>query len=405
MKLNRVLFVTQYFYPEIFRGNDIAFDLAKRGVEVTVVTAIPNYPQGRFFDGYGFLKKRKEVVNGVKIVRIPIVPRGSNSLSLILNYFSFAFNASLYVLFHCIFHKYDSCFVQQLSPVTLALPAVVFKKLTRKPVYTWVLDLWPESLKSAGNINNKSVLAFFECIVKIVYRHSDKILMSSKGFEESILEKGDLKDKLIYYPNWAEDVFKKNEVKEIPELPGGFTVMFAGNIGEAQDFDHLVEAAKLLKSEDNIRFVIIGDGRKKIWVEEQIRKYHLENVFVMLGRYPIDYMPSFFAKADVMLVSLKNELIFNLTAPAKIQAYMSVGKPIVAMMNGEGNALIRDANCGKAVSAESPTDLVSALRELKSLSMKERNALGNNGKLYCEENFDKEKCLDRLYELMIEKTI
>lgn len=399
----RVLFVTQYFYPEVFRGNDIAFDLVRRGMDVTVVTAIPNYPQGKFFKGYGLLRKREEIVHGVRVIRVPIIPRGSNSITLLLNYLSFAFNACIFTFFHLLFNKYDACFVQQLSPITLALPAVVFKKITKKPVYTWVLDLWPESLKSAGGINNKSILSFFEYIVKLVYRNSDKILISSKGFENSILEKGDFKNKLIYYPNWAEDVFQTNEVKRIPDLPQGFKVMFAGNIGEAQDFDHIIEAAKLLKPEDGIEFIIIGDGRKKIWVDEQIKKYHLEDIIVMLGRYPIEYMPSFFAKADVMLVSLKNELIFNLTAPAKIQAYMSVGKPIIGMMNGEGNALIKEANCGMAVPAESPLDLVNALKQFKSSSERERFFFGNNGQQYCDKHFNKRMCLDKLYELLIMK--
>lgn len=392
--------VSQYFDPEVFRGNDVAYYLASRGLDVTVVTGTPNYPIGNFYEGYGWFKKTREIKNGVRVIRIPIIARGKNALTLMLNYFSYFINASIFLLFHLIWHKYDACFVQQLSPVMMAMPGVLFKKLTKKPLYTWVLDLWPESLQSAGGINNKYVLKFFELFVSSEYKNSDKILISSKGFEKSILEKGDYKDKLVYYPQWAEDVFSNPVKKEIPDITEGFNVMFAGNVGEAQDFTHIIEAVKLLTPEDGIRFVIVGNGRKSAWVEEQVKMFALEDRISLLGRFPIDYMPSFFEKADVMLVSLKDETIFNLTAPAKIQAYMAVAKPIVAMMNGAGYEMIKEAECGMAVPAESPEALVEALKQLKAMTSEKRTKLGINGKHYCEENFDKEICLNRLFKLL-----
>lgn len=403
MKRKKVFFVTQYFYPEEFKGNDIAFDLAKRGVDITVLTGIPNYPQGCYLKGYGLFQRRKEVVNGVKVIRVPQIPRGSNSIQLAFNYLSFAIVASVFAFFHCLFHKYDCCFIQQLSPVTMALPGVIFKKITHKPLYTWVLDLWPESLVSAGGVNSKYVLSFFEYIVKVIYQNSDKILISSKGFKKSIISKGHFDDKIIYYPNWAEDVFRNNVEKEVPNLPDGFKVMFAGNIGEAQGFEHIIEAAKLLKVEDDIRFIVIGDGRKKAWVDEQVLNYQLKDIVYMFGRYSIDYMPSFFDKADVLLVSLKDELIFNLTVPAKIQAYMSMKKPIIAMMNGEGASLVEEAECGLSVRAGSPKDLVAAIKRLRGLSDLNRKMLGENGGNYCNTYFNKERSLNFLYDLMFRK--
>ncbi|MEG1854768.1 MAG: glycosyltransferase family 4 protein [Acinetobacter sp.] len=400
MKKQHLLFITQYFYPENFKGNDIAFDLVQRGVDVTVITGIPNYPSGKFYKGYGLFKKTRETINGVHIIRIPLVPRGSNSIMLMLNYFSFAFFASIFTFFHCLLHKYDSCFIQQLSPITIALPGIIFKKLTHKPLSCWVLDLWPESLQSAGGVHNKMVLSFFDYIASMMYRNSDNILISSRGFEDFIAKKGDFKYKISYFPNWADHVLNHAFECNLPAMPVGFRVMFAGNIGEAQDFNHLVEAAKLLSLEDEIKLIIIGDGRKKMWVDEQIVKYKLENVMYMFGRYPIESMPAFFRMADVMLVSLKNEIIFNLTAPAKIQAYMSVEKPIVAMMNGEGAAIVRDAQCGIIVPAESPIALVEALKQIKNLTAKERTILGINGRNYCETHFDKDRCLTNLYNLL-----
>lgn len=397
----KILIISQYFDPEVFRGNDVAYYLASRGLDVTVITGTPNYPMGKFYDGYGWFKKRKELKNGVKLIRIPIIPRGSNTIMLILNFFSYFINASVYLLFHLIRHKYDVCFIQQLSPVMMSQPGILFKKLTQKPTYTWVLDLWPESLQSAGGIKNKCVLKFFEFFVKSEYKNSDKILISSKGFKKSILEKGDYKEKILYYPQWAEDVFSNPEKKLIPEIHHDFNVMFAGNVGEAQDFTHIIEAVKIVKPEDGIHFVIVGNGRKSEWVEEQVKKFKLEDRISLLGRFPVDYMPTFFEKADVMLVTLKNEIIFNLTTPAKIQAYMSMSKPIVAMMNGVGNEMIKEANCGLSVPAESPEALIDAIKQLKAMSAEYRAELGINGKHYCDSNFDKEKCLNRLYELLI----
>lgn len=397
----KILFISQYFDPETFRGNDIAYYLATKGNDVTVITGTPNYPKGKFFEGYGLFKKNVEHKNGVKIIRIPIFPRGNSSVTLILNYFSYAINASLYMLWHALKNSYDICFVQQLSPVMMSWPGIIHKKVTKKPLITWILDLWPESLKAAGGINNKQVLGLFEKFTVWEYKNSDLLLTSSKNFEKSIVEKGDFSDKIKFFPQWA-DVHPSDEEKDIPPLPEGFKVMFTGNVGESQDFDHIVEAAKLLSDNDKICFVIVGDGRKSDWVKEQIKIHNLQNRICMMGRYPADYMHSFLSKADVLMASLKNEPIFNLTMPAKIQSYMAIGKPIVTMMNGAGADVIKEAKCGIAVPAESPSKLVDALRSLKSLPNSERERMGKNGKEYYLINFEKEKCLSRL-ELILKE--
>ncbi len=398
----RLLFICQYFSPEVFRGNDIAFDVVKRGGEVTVICGTPNYPKGRFFDGYGWFKRRKETVNGVKVIRIPIIPRGEGSkLKLLVNYFSYFIAASLYLPFHLMANKrYDACFVQQLSPVMMSVPGILFKKLTKRPLYTWVLDLWPESLKAAGGVNNKKILGFFERFAKSEYKNSDVILVSSKGFAKNITAKGDYAGKIQFMPNWAEDELLSEERPQIPALPEGFSVLFAGNVGEAQDFDSIVEAAKLLKAEDDIRFVIVGDGRKKEWVEEQIKENGLEGRILMLGRYDISYMPSFFAAADCLLLPLKDDEIMNLTVPAKMQAYMANGKPILAMINGDANELITEVGCGISIPASCPEALVEAIKALKSKSKEELNAMGERGRRFCEENYSKTKILDNLYNLI-----
>lgn len=399
----KVLLISQHFYPENFKCNDVAFELVRRGYEVTVLAGIPNYPLGKFFDGYGLLKRRVERVEGVKVIRAAVVPRGDGgAIRLALNYFSFAFTASLRALFLTLRHKYDLILVHETSPVTVGIPAVLVKKLWGIPLYFWVLDLWPESLTAAGGVTNKHVLSFFTGITKWIYRNSTKILMSSQGFECSILEKGDFKDKLVYFPNWADNALQQKGDYNLPPLPEGFKVMFAGNMGEAQDFYHLMETANILKGDKNIHLLLVGDGRKREWVEQYIKENNLQDTVHWLGRHPLEAMPSFFEQADVMLVSLKDNLIFNLTAPAKIQAYMSAGKPIVAMLNGEGARIVEAAECGFSTNAGNAAGLAKLIRALYKMDKEELHQLGRNGSRFGREHFDFSCIIDHLCELMNE---
>lgn len=399
----KILFVCQYFYPEVFRGNDIAFHWAEAGHDVHVVTGIPNYPDGVFHKGYGLFKKRYEVVNGVHVTRLPIFPRGNNKIMLMLNYFSYLIVASIYMLWHAIFQKYDFVFCQQLSPVMMSTPAILYKKLKKVPLYTWVLDLWPESLTAAGGINNKHILGLFDWFVKKEYMHSDKILTSSKSFDQSILTYGDYEDKIIYYPQWSDGSPSNPSLPSnlsMPEIPSGFKVMFAGAVGEAHGMECNLQAALLTKERKDIKWVIVGDGRRLPWVQQFVKEHGLEETVLTLGRYPSETMPLFFEKADVMLVSLTDSPLFNLYAPAKISSYMASGKPIIACLNGEGAEVIKIAECGWHVAAGDAEGLATLVMRLADEKTENLTALGHNGLKFYEENFDKEKCLRRLDEIV-----
>lgn len=404
--MKKILFISQYFYPEVFRGNDIAFHWAEDGHEVHVVTGIPNYPAGKFYDGYGLLKRRKELVNGVRVTRLPIVPRGNNKIMLMLNYFSFLVVAWVYVLFHTIRHRYDCVFVQQLSPVMMSAPGVLYKQLRGVPLYTWVLDLWPESLTAAGGINNKWVLAFFRHFVKREYKYSDKILMSSRSFERSVLEYGDYKDKLVYFPQWADGTDslelggESMEVIKDVRLPKGFKLMFAGAVGEAHGFESTMHAALLTKEHRDIKWVIVGEGRRLDWVRNFVKENGLGETVMTLGRFPANTMPWFFQQADVMLVTLNDDPLFRLYAPAKISSYMSASKPILAVLNGEGAEVVRDADCGWTLSAGDADGMARIAIELSQTDKTIMEEKGRNAAAYYKEHFVKERCLARLDDVM-----
>lgn len=416
----KILFVCQYFYPEVFRGNDIAFHWAEEGHDVHVVCGVPNYPKGKFFEGYGLFKRRHEEVNGVRVTRLPIVPRGNNKIMLMLNYFSYLVVAWVWMLFHAIGHKYDRVFVQQLSPVMMSAPGVLYKRLRGVPLYTWVLDLWPESLTAAGGISNKWVLGFFKHFVESEYKHSDKILISSRSFVKSIEGYGDYSSKTIYFPQWADgsessefsasraNKFERSvesletviEVESSGVLKEGFKLMFAGAVGEAHGFECTMEAALLTKEHKEIKWVIVGDGRRLDWVRSFVKEHGLEDTVLTLGRFPAEAMPWFFARADVMLVTLSDDPLFRLYAPAKISSYMAAGKPIVAVLNGEGAEVIREADCGWTLAAGDAEGFARLAVELSQTDKAALEAKGRNALKYYEANYVKEKSLRRLDEMM-----
>ena len=408
MNKKRILFVCQYFYPETFRGNDIAFHLAEEGHDVHVVTGVPNYPKGKFFPGYGLFKKRHEVINGVRVTHLPIVPRGEdNKIMLMLNYFSYLLVGWIWMFFHALRHRYDMVFCQQLSPVMMSSPAVLYKKIRRASLYTWVLDLWPESLTAAGGINNKYILGFFDWFVKSEYKNSDKILTSSKSFEQSILKYGDYEDKIIYFPQWSDGTSNVSNTdftlpEKLQELANGenFIVMFAGAVGEAHGMECNMQAALKTKQHKNIKWVIVGDGRRLDWVRSFVKDNTMNDTVITLGRFPSETMPMFFEKADAMLVSLTDSPLFNMYSPAKIASYMAAERPIIAVLNGEGGEVIKAAECGWNVNAgdsDSLAELVIRLSETDKQVLKDK---GRNGKEYYDIFFTKDKCLKKLDEIM-----
>lgn len=402
-----VLIVSQYFWPESFRINDLAIALLERGHKVTVLTGKPNYPQGKIYEGYSFWGYKKESYNGVEVIRVPLIPRGNSSgLRLAINYFSFVFFACLYVLFHN--KKYNVSLTFAISPITQIYPALLHKRLHKSKAFLWVQDLWPESVSVAGKMDSSTVNKLLTKMVKSIYKKVDKICVQSKAFIPSVKEICNDDSKICYIPNWAEDLFLDKKLidkdKYTNLIPKGFIVMFAGNIGESQDFDNIVQAATQTKAYPEIKWVVIGDGRKRKDVEAAIEENDLTNTFYLLGRYPVDEMPSFFTHADLQLVSLKDEYIFSLTIPSKIQSYMAFGKPIVSMINGIGNIIIQEADCGYTAKAGDYAELANNVIKAYKTHKEELITKGQNGKAYYNRAFAKNNILEKL-ELLFKESL
>ncbi len=396
----RVLVVTQYFWPESFLVNDLVLGLRERGHRVTVLTGKPNYPRGSFFPGYGFFRPVRDRYRGVEVRRVPLLPRGkSGTVRLSLNYLSFALFASLLGPLLC-WRRYDVIFVYEPSPVTVGLPAIVLKRLKRLPIMFWVQDLWPETLSATGAVQSKRLLGWVEKIVRFIYRRCDRVLVQSRAFEPQVGSLGAEPANILYWPNWAEARYRPVEVEsgspEQNEMPPGFRIMFAGNIGAAQSFDTILAAADRLREYEEIRWVIIGDGRMRLSVEEGVRKLGLENSMHLLGRRPTEVMPRYIACADALLVSLKREPIFSLTIPGKVQAYLACGRPAVAALDGEGARVIKESGAGLAAPPEDAEALAAAVLEIYRATPEERAEMGRRGRAYFEEHFEREKLLDQL---------
>lgn len=396
----KLLIVTSHFYPENFKCNDMAFELQRRGHNVTVLAPIPDYPLGKYYDGYGVFKKRKETINGVRVIRTFVTPRrGATPMWLALNYFTHTLFSTLRAVWLAMFERFDSIIVHETSPVTIAIPAVLIKKITKTPLHFWVLDLWPESLSAAGGIRNKGILSLFSKITSWLYKNSDTLLIGSKGYRISINKLGNFDSKIHYFPNWVENTLISTSSCTVPDFPSGFNVLVGGNMGDAQDLPHVMEAFKLLKGK-SINIIFVGDGRKKEYVIEFVRKNGLDQQVYCFGRFPLATMPSLFKQADVLFMALKDSPIFSLTVPSRLQAYMSSGKPVVAMINGEGRDVIKEADCGWSVRAEDSIGLAELLLKLSTTKPEILKEKGENGKKYSLEHYDFTKCIDNLESII-----
>lgn len=387
----KILVVCQYYYPEEVRINEITSELVKRGHEVTVLTGLPNYPVGYVPREYKFFKNRKQVVNGVNVIRSFEIGRRKGIIFRILNYLSFAISSGFKVMF--LKGDFDKVLVYQLSPITMVWPASIYKKLHKKKLVIYSLDLWPESIKTFGIKESSIIYKIIGWISKCMYKSADKILVSSKSFIEIISRRVNEKIDIEYLPQHAQEIKCEKNKKD----KAGYDFVFAGNIGSAQSVETIIKAAGHLKENKNIKFHIVGDGSSLEDCKMLTKSLGLENV-LFYGRKPQSEMKDYYSMADAMLVTLIDEEFCNRTMPAKVQSYMGAGKPIIAAINGETKEIIEESKTGICVNAEDDKALASAVLEYIELDDVKKREYAANSLEWYNKNYTCEKYIDKLLE-------
>lgn len=396
----RILLVTQYFYPENFKSNDIAFDFAKRGYHVDVLCGIPNYPEGKYYKGYGLFSKRHERVNGVNIYRCFQLPRGKKAtpVGLSLNYISFVISATLWVLlFFAWRKKYDAIITHEPSPITQIIPAIILGKIRNTPVYSWILDIWPDSMVSSiGEKRARFIKPILTSVTEWVYRNSKLILVSSKGMMELVNRNHDYSDRLVYFPNWCDDILSL-PIEDCEKLPDGYKIMMAGNLNDGIGVDSLVSLTDRLKDLKDLWFVFVGGGTREQYLRYAFKEKGINNV-VMTGRLPFKKMPALYRQADAMLITLKETKLPHLraTVPLRIQSYMSAGKPILGMADGSSMNVINASGSGFCASAGDVEKLASYIKDVVMNNREEFDAKGKNARNFYEKYYQMNSCIRNL---------
>lgn len=396
----KILVVCQYYYPEPFRITDICESLVDRGHDVTVLTGLPNYPEGEIIQEYRYGNKREELLNGVKVIRCYEIGRGKNKMKLFLNYFSYAISATFKALH--MKDKFDVVLVNQLSPVMMGIPAIVYKKKFKKKVLFYCLDLWPDSLAAGGIKQDSLIYKLFYRISKWIYAGADSILVTSSMFKiyfRDVLELNDVN--INHLPQYAEDLFVLNSKQEssVSEVNKVFQFVFAGNVGDMQSVETIVKAANVLKSNELISFHIIGDGSRLEDCKKLANNLKINNI-KFYGRRPVEEMPKFYDMADAMLITLKANRVLSLTLPGKIQSYMAAGKPIIGAIDGETRHVISKASCGYTCEAENHEALAELIKEF--CKSNEKKQMSENAHKFYLGNYNKEKFMNSLENALID---
>ena len=398
-KNKHILVLSQYFYPEQFRINDMCEEWVKRGYQVTVVTGIPNYPEGKFYDGYGFHKKRKETWNGMEIIRLPLIARGKSSIGLLLNYLSFPLFGFFW---KCrTKRRADYIFMFETSPMTQCLIGVWLKNKWKKkgysvPLYAYIQDLWPQNVEVITGIHQPFIINPIRKMVRYIYKNCDKIFATSPSFVEEIIADGAEAEKVYYWPQYAEEFYQPMGNSDVHYENKEFRIMFTGNIGYAQGLDILPKVARRLKGECSVHFDIVGDGRYREKFVETMEEEGVKDMFTLYGRYPATDIPKMLATADAAFFSFMNTELFAKTIPAKLQSYMACGMPIIASARGESVRIIDEAKCGVYCDIGNVEALAGAIKAMSEMERSDLRAMGERSRAYCLQHFEKQKLMNQM---------
>ena len=401
----RILIISQYFWPENFRINEISEFLKKENIEVDVLTGNPNYPEGKIFKDFNDNPDKYNNYNGTRIFRVPIIPRGSGSLfNLFFNYSSFLLSSITIGSFKLRKNKYDYILTFGTSPITVALTSLFFSKIKSARTIIWVLDLWPDILKDLNIITNKVMLNLLSKITNFTYRSHDIILAQSESFLRQIIKHN---KNTIYFPSWPETIKiikLNNELEDIKldKFKNYFKIVFTGNIGQAQDFDRIIKLAKILK-EQNVIFIIVGKGRKFEYFKKIKLLENIDNV-IFMGNYPLEKMSYFHEIADALILTLNSGDALNKTIPGKLSTYMMAGKPIIGVIDGEAKNIINASKSGICLDL-SDDKYIEKIKTFVNLDKQELKILGNNANTYAVKFFNKQKILNDLINILSIKKV
>lgn len=396
----RILVVSQYYYPENFRINDICEELVKRGNEVVVLTGLPNYPEGVIPAEYKFGKKRRETINGVSVIRCFEIARRKGSLWRILNYISFMISANQMAK-RINVDSFDIIYGYAMSPITQMKAALTLKKRSGKSILLYCCDIWPEALKGVIPEDNIA-FKWAKKVSKEVYTGSDIIQVTSKPFIDYIhQEHGVPVAKLEYLPQHAEDGYLTMNLSS--EENGVVDFLFAGNVGTVQDLDCIVNACKLLKMKipNGWMIHIVGDGSYLDTTKKLVHENGLDECFSFYGRHPVTEMPKYYKIADACLLTLKGDTAVGLTIPSKLQGYMAAAKPVIGAINGAAKEVIEKAECGLCVAASDYNGLAKIMKEF-ILNFDMYKHCGNKGRDYFKSHFTKKIFMDALEKELID---
>jgi len=380
----RVLLLTQWFDPEpTFKGLVFARELVRQGFEVEVLTGFPNYPGGKVYPGYRIRLLQREVIDGVQITRVPLYPNHDQSaIKRVLNYTSFAASATIYGVFMA---KRADVMYAYHPPLTVGMAAALIKLFRRIPVVYDIQDMWPDTLRATGMLNNPKALDLVARVCRWVYRRMDHIVVLSPGFKRLLLERGVPESKLSVIYNWADEAALGAPVGRVPAaFPGDdqFRILFAGNMGKAQGLNTVLDAASLLQARGSrVCWVMLGGGVEVERLKAEAAMRQLVNV-VFLPTVPMAEVGAYLNAADALLVHLRKDPLFEITIPSKTQAYMTVGRPLLMAVDGDAADLVRQSGGGVVAESENAEGLARAAEQLAAMPADALAAMGDKAQRF-----------------------
>ncbi len=387
------------------KGLVFARELVRRGHTVEVLTGFPNYPGGKIYPGYRVRLLQRENLDGISIIRVPLFPsHDGSSIKRVLNYVSFSVFAAILGPF--LVQKADVAYVYH-PPATVALPAMVLKLLRRIPFVYDIQDLWPDTLSATGMVRSRKVLQCVNLWCQLTYRVADQIVVLSNGFKKLLNSRGVPDEKVSVIHNWCDEshigsIERCEAAKWEPALAGRFNIVFAGTMGKAQALDAVLEAAKLLAERlPQVQFVFMGGGVDVERLKEKATVMQLSNV-LFLPRRPMSQVGSVLSMADLLLVHLRDNPLFEITLPSKIQAYLAVGRPLLLAVRGDAAELLNKSRGGVVCAPEDAASIAAAVEKVYMMSPEDRSTMGENGRDY----YHRELSLDigtRRFELLFNK--